>query len=278
MRWLRVVGAGMAGMAASSAFARGGPGGAMGLMLEALLVMSILSGLVAGGLAVRFLARPPWRLVAGAVLTIVAMALWLRGLGLLLGMPVGVFLAVFSSVSYLARPDEALAHGAEAEPTRPWGWRDVLQWLAASYLFWVVVSLFSFELLLFLVVPPVLAIAPQFLLKFWPFIWPPLALALLVAGVITVAASRWQGMSRRWAPMLFNTCLLVAFFVLADAYRGWLMARDLATHQAQHFDSHSFLSSVWGYAEYGRDTHATFEENGKFYHWSYAERRFVAAP
>ena len=278
MRSLRRVLIGLAGLASTSAFARGGPGGAIGAMLEALLMLTIVGGLVTGGLSVRWLARPPWRFLGLSVLLTLVLAFVVPILGPLLGVPVLVFLAVFASVSYLARPDDVPTDGADLQAAARWTWRDGAQWLAASYLFWVVVSLFSFELLVFLAVPPLLAIFPQFLARFWPFIWPPLVLALVVAGVVTGVAGRWLGLNRRWAPMLFNTCLLVAFFVSADAYRGWLMARDLATHQPRHVVSRSFLSSVWGYSEYGRGTHATFEENGKFYYWSYAERRFVAVP
>lgn len=271
----------------SHAFARGGPAGAFGSMLEALLVLAIVGGLLAGALCARFLRRTPWKGLAFLSVAGVVLSVTFPFVGLFLGIPAFVLLAVFASVSYLVRgglfqarfvgPSPTSADGKPQESETA-GASNVIRWIAATYVFWVAVSLANFELLSFLAIPPVALLFPTTIGKFVPFILPPLAVALAIGAIVTALVVKRSRANRHVAPFIFNACVLVAFLASAEVFRHHLMSESLLDHKPNHLDSSSFLSSVLTYRTYFRGPHASFDEDGKTYRWSYSERKFFQTP
>jgi hypothetical protein len=273
--------------ASSHAFARGGPAGAFGSMLEGLLVLAIVGGLLAGACCARFLRRTPWKGFAFLSVAGVVISAMFPLIGLFLGIPALVLLAVFSAVSYLLRGGLFHAPIVGSAPTsaddKPQvsetaSASNVMRWIAATYVFWVAVSLANFELLSFLAIPPVVLLFPKTIEKFLPFILPPFAVALAIGAIVTALVVKRSPANRHAAPFIFNACLLLAFFVSAEVFRYHLMLESLSDHRPNHLDSSSFLSSVLTYRTYFRGPHASFDEGGKTYRWSYSERRFVQTP
>lgn len=273
--------------ASSHAFARGGPAGAFGSMLEGLLVLAIVGGLLAGTLCARFLRRTPWKGLAFLSVAGVVVSVTFPFVGLFLGIPAIVLLAIFASVSYLIRGGLFQGHFVEPSPTSATGKppesetagaSNVIRWIAATYVFWGVVSLANLELLSFLAIPPVALLFPTTIGKFLPFILPPLAVALAIGAIVTALVVKRSRANRHVAPFIFNACVLLAFFVSAEVFRYRLMSESLLDHKPNHLDSSSFLSSVLTYRTYFREPHASFDENGRTYRWSYSERRFFQTP
>lgn len=271
----------------SPAFARGGPGGALGSALEGLLQFAIVVGLVAGAICARVLRRMPWKTLVSVFVVVLALAVVLPFVAIFFGIPALVSCAVFASAFYVVSDGISRARAIKSSPTAMDGdligdesssASDVLRWIAATYVFWVAVSLANFELLGFLAIPPLVFFSPGAMGKFLPFLLPPLAVALFV-GVFAMAVVVIRHSSSRFvAPFIVNGCVLAAFFVAADAFRYHLMAQSLSAHTPEHLESSSFLTSVLTYRTYGRARHAGFEENGKTYRWSYSEREFVQEP
>lgn len=256
-------------------------------MLEGMLVLAIVGGLLAGALCARFLRRTLWKGLALLSVIGVVVSVMFPFVGLFLGIPAFVLLAVFATVSYLVRggifqarfvgpsPTSADGNSQESETV---GARNVIRWIAATYVFWVTVSLANFELLSFLAIPPVVLLFPETIGKFLPFILPPLAVALAVGTVVTTLVVKRSRAYRHVAPFIFNACVLLAFFVSAEVFRYHLMSGSLLDHKPNHLDSSSFLGSVLTYRTYFRGPHASFDENGKTYRWSYSECRFFQTP
>jgi hypothetical protein len=267
----------------SDAFARGGPGGAFAALLEVSLVLAIIGGLIAGTLCARFLRRTPWKGIAFLSVVAVVVAFAFPFVGIFFGIPAIVLLAVFASVSYLVRgglfqprpvvPSPGSTDGTSQESETA-GVSNALRWIAGTYVFWVAVALANFELLSFLAIPPVVLLFPENIGKFLPFILPPLAVALVVGVVVTAFVAKRSRANRHVAPFIFNACVLLAFFVAAEIFRYHLMSQFLRDHEPGHLESSSFLNSVLTYRTYFRMPHASFDENGKTYRWSYSERKF----
>jgi hypothetical protein len=262
----------------SPAFARGGPGGALGSALAILLVIAIVTGFVAGVVCARLLRRTPWKSLAFVFVVALTAAVALPFVGILFGIPVFVSLAVFACVFYVVRGGVFSARNGAVQGDDVNGTSDVWRWIAVTYAFWAVVAVANIELLGFLAVPPLVLVSPGAIARFLPFILPPLAAALVVGAVVTIFAVKRHPSSRHAAPLIFNACVLVSFFVSADVYRYHLMAQSLAGHAPVRLESSSFLTSVLEYRPYFRGRHAGFEENGKSYRWSYSEREFVQLP
>jgi hypothetical protein len=260
----------------SPAFARGGPGGALGSALEVSLVVAILVGLVSGASCARVLRGIPWKFLAFVSVIVLGAALTFPFAGIFFGIPAMLSCAVFISIFHVVRHGVFRARNVEGnrQDDRS-GTSLVFRWVAATYAFWVVVSLANFELLGVLAVPPVAFLSPGSIGRFLPFILPPLAIALLVGVCVTAFVVKSHESSRHAAPFIFNACVLVAFFVSAEVFRHHLMARSLSGHDPENLERSSFLTSVLGYRTYFRGRHGGFEEGGKTYRWSYSEREFV---
>jgi hypothetical protein len=259
---------------AAPAFARGGPGGALGSALEVLLIFGIVVGFVAGVICARLLRRPPWKTLALLSVVGFVIAVAFPFVGILFGIPALVSLAVFASVLYVVRGGVFRASDDDERT----GASEAFRWIAVTYVFWAAISLVNFQLLAFLAVPPLVLVSPGTIGKFLPFILPPLAVALLLGIFVTALVAKTHASSRHVAPFIFNACVLVAFFVSAEIYRDHLMSQSLRNHSPDHLESSSFLSSVLQYRTYFRHRHGGFEENGKTYRWSYSERGFVERP
>ncbi len=269
----------------SNAFARGGAGGALGAMLEELLIFAIVGGLCLGAVCADF--RWRWKGVAILLAGALAVSVVFPFAGFFLGIPSAVLLAVAAAASYLVRggifrarpvgPSPASMDGKPQE-SGPAGASSILRWVSATYLFWAAVSLVNFELLGFLAVPPLVFFFPAAIGKFLPFILPPLAVALAFGVIATAFVSKRSRALRHAAPFIFNACVLLAFLVSAEVYRHHLMAQSLLDHKPDHLYSSPFLNSVITYRAYFRGPHASFEENGKTYLWSYSECRFFQVP
>ncbi len=177
--------------------------------------------------------------------------------------------SVMLAVSLLFSPEKT-----EREPLREAG-----QWLAMTYLFWVVVSLLNPEFLGVVTVPVIVFQVSAVFSKFLPFLLPPLTFGIVIAiiATVTLRKSKPSGDSRLRA-FVFNVALLAAFVLSAEFYKGYLINRALDARHPTCVSTHSFISSLRTAGRLWRGTsHAYFEEDGKRYHWSYSERRFVAA-
>jgi hypothetical protein len=149
--------------------------------------------------------------------------------------------------------------------------------MSGTYLFWTIVSFMNFERLVFLPIPPLLLYAPDSIAKFLPFLLPPLLVAIItgtIATAIYYSRRKTSGSNHYLAILVFNCCVLFSFFVSADIYRDHLMTKALTEHNPVNLRYYSFLDSVLKSHGFFRLPHATFVEQGKTYHWSYAERRF----
>jgi hypothetical protein len=252
-------------------------------MLERFLVLAIIAGLIAGILYGLVLRSTPWKAIVILFVVAVAAPFTFSFAGFFLGIPSIVLLAVFASASYLVRGGTFQPRFVAASPTSPGDTpqdsetanvSNALRWIAATYAFGVSVSLVNFELLSFLSIPPAVLMIAEFL----PFILPPLVVALVVGSIVTASAVKRSLASRYMAPFVFNICVLLTFLVSADAYRYLLMSRSLLDHKPSHLQCSSFLSSVLTYRTYFRAPHASFDEDGKTYRWSYSERKFFQVP
>lgn len=270
----------------SSAFARGGPGGAFGAVIEELLVIAIVGGLIAGTACALFLHRTPWKTLAFLSVVAVIAAFKFPLAGIFLSIPAIALVAVFASIYYLVRgglfrarldtPSSTTTNGPPQE-TEAASTPSVLRWIAGTYVFWAAVSLANFELLSFLAIPP-LVFLPITIWKFLPFILPPLVAALAVGVIVTAVVLEKSLANQHVAPFIFNACVLLTFFISAEIYRNHLVSQSLLDHNPRHIESSSFLHSVLTYRIYFREPHASFDENGKTYRWSYSERKFFQVP
>jgi hypothetical protein len=273
-------------VASPYAYARGGPAGAFAAMLEMVLIAAIIIGIVVGATVGRVVRRIPWKSIAAISIVLLGVGIAFPMVGAFICLPLGVVIAISASVADIVR--SSFVEQAAESPLFPvaanrrieW-WpgalRNTLRWIAGTYVFWAVVSLFSFELLSFLVIPPLVFAFPKIVVKFMPFLFLPLTIAVVI-GVIGTALyyykKRGTVVNHYRAVLVFNVCVLVSFFASAEVYRDHLMSQALDGHKPVNLYSVSFTNSVLSYHTYFRGQHASFTENGKTYNWSYAERRF----
>jgi hypothetical protein len=267
------------------AFARGGPAAFIGAILDRFFIMAIVGGLLAGivtGLAFRWL---KWRMSVLTAVSWVGVAaaalvtLGSRSFLTLYTLPLTCFFLIFVLAANVARTGFFDAERSLDTPTsfkaklRLGSARDVLRWAAATYLFWVAVSLVNFDLLGFVLIPP---LALRWF-KYLPFLLPPLAVAAAIAVAIVShysATLRAKGANSHLFAFAFNICLLASFLPSAEIYRHYLMTRALSDHTPAGFHYYSFLHSVLNYTAYFRSRHAGFSQDGEGYNWSYSEREF----
>lgn len=268
--------------APSCAFARGGGqvvGEAFSFLIMAAVFVGLIFGLLCGASETTTL--PNWLLVPLCVIG--GFCLLIPALLFILGIPLAVGAVACACASYLFRgrpykmpPPEAAGQAGSGKLGAIAAYRpDLYYWTAATYVFWTVVSLLSFELLAFLAVPPLALFARDALQVFLPFIGPPLGVALAIS-VFGTAAFVWRlRHCRNLAPLVFNVILLSAFFVCADIHRYRLMTQSLQRHRPDVSHTTSFIESVLSHGARYRQPHAGFRKGAQTYHWSYAERDFV---
>jgi hypothetical protein len=279
-------------MLPATAFARGGPAGVFAALLEVSIAAAIVLGLVGGVLNGLRKPNSSWVLVPVSLIALFALALS-PPLFVFFGTPVLIFLAIFAVTSDIERtglfksPGKASSRFSQVHVKWltvagfPGIARYMVIWLGGTYFFWAVVSLCNLELLAVLAAPPLIFLSPQFIGKYLSFIVPPLTISIVVglAACITYFfLARGKGSGGYLAPFMFNAFVLVVFLMTANAYKNHLIAAALLGHQPRNLYVISFPASVLGYKSYFRSPHASFEENGEYFLWSYSERKFVAVP
>ncbi|MES2257793.1 MAG: hypothetical protein V4724_04705 [Pseudomonadota bacterium] len=255
-------------------------------MLEGMVILAIVGGMIAGAISGRVCRRTPWTVLAILSFFLLIVGWAFPFAAIFLCSPAAVFIAIFVSFSEIVRAHFFKAQavgGSQAEAqwpeARPNLVSHILYWIAGTYGFWAAVSLVNFDLLSFLAIPPVILSYPNTIGKFLPFILPPLAVAVAVGVAATTIylLIRKGPCSRQYlAPFIFNACALSAFFVSAEAYSSYLISQSLAGHVPHHFYRSSFVDSVRSYHTFFRTPHASFDEEGETYQWSYSERKFFA--
>jgi len=250
-------------------------------------MLAIVGGLIAGAFCGCVYRRTPWTILAFVSFTLVVMGFAFPFAGIFLCIPAGVFVVVFATASdivwshlpQMRTVDASSADGQQLE-ARLKLVRYILRWVAGTYLFWVAVSLINFELLGFLVIPPLVLVFPTTVERFLPFILPPLSVAVGVAVIVTaVYLFLWKkpGSKPYMAPFIFNGCVLFVFLLSAEGYSRYLMSQSLLGHVPNRLQSSSFIDSALSYRAYFRGPHASFDEEGKTYRWSYSERKFFSS-
>lgn len=137
--------------------------------------------------------------------------------------------------------------------------------LLQTYLFWLVVSLFNFELLAGLAIP-FLAI---FYAKFIPFLAIPVALSVVCIALLS------KRLSIR-SPLALNAGFLVLLLLFGGLFKDSLIWLHLRGHSPQCVDYGSFAKSalVPDRKFFG---HGIYEEADKVYLWSYSKLSFYEA-
>jgi hypothetical protein len=273
-RLLTCLGAGVS----TTAFARGGGGGAFAGALEWLLTAAVVGGAMAGAMCARCYCRRISWYCFGSLVVLPSVVALLFPHALFFTLPLLVFLAVFASTAYIAQiglfQPRCVTPPTSGKITQLTGISYVLRWIVVTYLFWTVVSLVNFELLGFLATPWVALVFPLMNNAFLPFIITPLVLAVVVGCIVTAFVVKWMLTNRYATPFIFNGCVFLVFLIGADIYRYHLMSKSLFDHKPEQLECSTFLSSVLNYRHYFRGPHASFNENGKTYRWSYSERKF----
>jgi hypothetical protein len=136
-------------------------------------------------------------------------------------------------------------------------------------------SLSNSTIFLLAAVPPLIFIFLNKLIIFFPFLFPPLLFALSLSVAATYFFIKKSNNNQYAAPWVFNVCLLVSLLISVETYRFYLMKKSLSEHKPQNLYTSSFLSSFPKFDTEYRPVHGSFDEDGKHYHWSYAERKFV---
>lgn len=263
------------------------------MFLVTILLLAIV-GLIVGvlcGICGIFLRRIPWNILfvlfVGVVVTLFMFPFvgWLLAtLAMALLM---ISLPIAASIFYLVRGGLFRPRLVGASPTSADGepqnsktahTSNLLRWITGTYVFWVIVSLANIKLLFPLAAPLLIPIYLEAVRAFLPFILPPLAVALGVGVVVTVFFARRSCARQYVAPLVFNACVLLTFLGSAEVFRHYLMSQSLREHKPNHFQSSSFLTSVFTYRLPSRLPHASFDEDGKTFHWSYAKRKFIQVP
>lgn len=252
------------------AHARGGPGAAVGSAIVTLVYI----GLVPGALLGLAISRATWRLKAQllAALVLVSCAVlctFASGLLAIFALLVMAMASMTLAVSQLFTPESDAASNEFAKAG---------QWLAMTYLFWVAVSLLNIEFLGVFAVPAIGFRVPTLFSAFLPFVLPPLVLGIVIATIATLTLRKMRPTSdQRLTSFVFNATLLTALVLSADFYKNYLIDLALEGHRPTCVSTRSFISSLQNAGRLWRPSHAYVEEDGKRYHWSYSERRFVDA-
>ncbi len=277
-------------VASPYAFARGGPGGAFAAAMEWLLVIAVLGGVIIGGVVGCMTQRISWKAIVVILVALLGTGIAFPAIGVFICIPLGVLVVLFATAYDVVTKGHLIGLPVDdASPdtdgqrfwTRPVVIRNIIRWMAGTYLFWAIVSLVNIELLAFLLIPPAVFFFPGSLIKILPFMLPPLlvALGIGVAAIMVYRYLRKGAITNRYLIIFgFNACVMVSFFALAEIYRAHLMSEALQGHDPTKFQSSSFLGSVISYKTYFRWPHASFVEDGKTYHWSYSERKFIQVP
>lgn len=255
-----------------AAEARGGPGAALGAAIITLVYIALIPGALLGSV----IGRATWRPKAQAVVALILVSciiFWILGSSSALsifGLPMMALASVALAVSQLFTPADDLASDELTEAA---------QLLAVTYLFWVAVSLLNIEFLGVLVVPVLAFTVSTGFSKFLPFMLPPLVLGVVIAAITTLTLRKMRPTSDgRLRAFVFNATLLAVLVVTAEIYKEYLIDRALDGRNPTCASSHSFISSLQKAGRLWRgSSHAYVEEDGKRYHWSYSERRFVDA-
>lgn len=266
-------------------FARGGLGSAFADMIEWTTLVAIFCGFFVGAISAYFSHRMPWKPVLIAWVAIFGIAVLFPIVGFFLAIATIAFSAVFASVFYVLRGLFHLRWRLNLESQLSSKSRivdsfivsNILHWMATTYVFSIAVALINIQLLGFLVLTP-FAVFIGTNEKLLSFILPPLAIAFCVSLCITTLTINISRLSRYTAPFIFNISVLMAFFISAEVYRSHLMSESLQTLGQGRLDTSSFLNSVLKYQSDFRGPHATFSKDGKTYHWSYSERKFIQYP
>lgn len=157
------------------------------------------------------------------------------------------------------------------------GTRSIFSFLRTTYIFWAAFSLYNFNLLIGIAIPPLLVYYGRFL----PFLLPPLAFSILVVGgaiFFTMRAfpqisARWLG--RESLPIMFNFLLLATFLLSAEYHKNTLIAQAIKNHKPECIQINSFVSSIGhGGQDFQFTEHALFTEGGKTFFWSYSNLDF----
>ena len=254
-----------------AAHARGGPGAALGSAILTLVYMALVPGALLGLALGRVTWRSAAQRVAALVLVSCIVVSFSRAFGMssLLALPVMALASMTLAVSVLFSPVKTATET----------FREAGQWLAMTYLFWILVSLLNPEFLGAVTVPLIVLEVPEVFGKFLPFAWPPLALGIVIAILATLTLRKLRPSSDARLPaFVFNAVLLAVFVLGAEIYKAYLINRALDERHPTCVSTQSFLSSLRMAGRLWRgSSHASFEEDGKRYHWSYSERRFVDA-
>ena len=268
-----------------------GVGYALGLALVYTNMLALIVGLIAGifaGILCRVSPRcTPWKSLVALSIFAIAAAFAFPFVRMVLPHVAIASLPMFASIAYLVRGGLFQPRFVKPSPTsingKPQNPRQttiacVIRWIAGTYVFWAVASFANPELLFFLAFPPAVLHYAKTIEKFMPFILPPLVVALAVGVIVTVFLARISRASRYVAPLVFNICVLLTFLASAEVFRYHMMSKSLLEHKPNHLRSSPFLTSILNYNECFRLPHASFDEDGKTFRWSYSERKFVQVP
>lgn len=280
--WLLAVGS-------SHALARGGLGDAVAEFIEGMLTLAIVGGWavgIVGGLSSRRVRWIPYALVS--LVSLIACVIF-PILGLLLAAPIFVFIVISVTIIQIVREfslDETNYQTSFLNDIKFISFSKcvfwmVLIWLAVTYVFWATLSLINLELLALLAFPPFAFFGIEQLEKFLPFILPPLVFSLGVSTVSTlIVLLVFRNMRQNCyiAPIIFNCLLLSLLFFGVEFHRNELMKQALINHSPENFQKSSFFNNVLDYRSVFRSEHASFNEKGKSYYWSYSQRSFIQTP
>lgn len=266
------------------AHARGGPGGVLVNIVDFFIMCAIFSGISAGMIFNRRDNHKDWEIIS-VLYALVALSFFtVPILGVMLGIPALVFLTLFASVKYICQDDmfqscfevKSKSFTKENEQnsnTSVSRW--ILSWLAGTYIFWSAFSLINLELFRFLPIPVIVIFDPGIIGKYLPFILLPLVLAFAVGTIGSIIFLKVSKNKHLVAPFIFSACVLITFFISAEIYKADLISNALVGHKPENLRVSSFLSSTLEYRTDNRLPHASFDENGKKYIWSYSERKFI---
>lgn len=269
-------------------WARGGPGGAIayGVLMLAQLInfLAIVIGLVslkatpAVGTnsekqSARKVVSPLFPL---AIIALVALLSWLSTFGVALVLMLAALLLNGLGAYFAIRKAYNIRH-ATAES---W-WQLVLHIVGSFWLTCVTFSLLtvmSHDATGGFALPWLVGfeVANKFE-RFSRFLEVPIYWALISASALTLITAFFipKNRQRLWLPFIFWISGVLAFFIAGNLHQDQLMSAELAHHKPKFLNVRSFTTSFFKYQTHGRSEHATFQEDGKTFYWSYAELRFL---
>lgn len=153
--------------------------------------------------------------------------------------------------------------------------------IIVTYIFWALFSLVNFDFLAALPLPILLFSPANSYQKFSDFLTEPLLTAALVATLFGIVAGlinrRLYGINPipYLMPILVNGVFLTAFLVSAERTKNAAIAAAIENRSPDCMVVSSFFDLVrHAGQEFQFHPHAIFTENGKMYHWSYANMSF----